>query len=71
MAIAVFKFIPVLSCVIGGIVNLLLYYIDNEIFVVGCNELYVVFTGIISGCGSTGVNQIIKQLFKNKWKEEI
>lgn len=63
-----YKFIPIISGIIGGIIGLLAYYLYPDMILDAENPIVAISIGIISGLASTGSNQVIKQLIK---KEEI
>lgn len=67
---AAYKFIPILTTVVGGLLGLLIYFTAPEL--ISCSNAYeALLIGFVSGAGSTGANQIIKQLFlKNDGGEE-
>ena len=58
-----YKLIPVLVTVFGGILGALIYLTDKELIYNASNILEYVEIGLISGASSTTTNQIIKQLF--------
>lgn len=60
-----YKYIPIITTVIGGILAVLIYFTAPELL--NANNVYeALMIGFISGAGSTGTNQIIKQLFQDK-----
>lgn len=64
-----FKFIPISVSIIGGIIGLIMYFINPEIINVP-NAWIAFVVGAVSGASATGTNQIIKQLFfkeEEKW----
>ena len=67
-----FKLIPIIVSIIGGIFGLLIYKTNPEI-ILNCDNVWsAIVIGIVSGATSTGANQIVKQmLFKEseetKW----
>ena len=59
------KFIPVVTIVAGGLLAVLIYFTAPEL--VNAENVYEELTvGFVSGAGSTGANQIVKQLFQKK-----
>lgn len=61
-----FKFIPIFISLIGGIIGVIMFFLNPEI--INVSNFWVAFVvGVISGASATGTNQIIKQLF---FKEE-
>lgn len=61
-----FKFIPIFVSLIGGIIGVIMFFLNPEI--INVSNFWVAFVeGTISGASATGTNQIIKQLF---FKEE-
>ena len=58
-----YKLIPVLVTVFGGILGALMYLTDKELINNASNIWEYVEIGLISGASSTTTNQIIKQLF--------
>lgn len=61
-----FKFIPIFVSLIGGIIGVIMFFLNPEI--INVSNFWVAFVvGVISGASATGTNQIIKQLF---FKEE-
>lgn len=61
-----FKFIPILLAIIGGLLGILLYYTAREMIPFATNVYIALGIGIVSGVSATGTNQIIKQLFKKE-----
>lgn len=64
------RLIPVVLAVFGAILGVLIYYIDKNILFNVDSVFTAILIGIISGTSSTGANQIIKQIFKNKGEKE-
>ena len=62
-----YKYIPIVVGVFGGVLGIVIYKISPEIQLKINNEYEAIMIGIISGLGSTGSNEIIKQI---KGKEE-
>lgn len=61
-----FKFIPIFVSLIGGIIGVIMFFLNPEI--INVSNFWLAFVvGVISGASATGTNQIIKQLF---FKEE-
>lgn len=61
-----YKFIPILVTITGGIIGILIFYTAPEMICYVNNVWMALEIGIISGASSTGTNQIIKQLFNKK-----
>lgn len=60
-----YKFIPLVTIVAGGLLAVLIYFTAPEL--VNAENVYeALIVGFVSGAGSTGTNQIIKQLFQKK-----
>ena len=60
-----YKFIPIVTIVAGGLLAVLIYFTAPEL--VNAENVYeALVIGFVSGAGSTGTNQIIKQLFQKK-----
>jgi len=57
-----FKLIPILVGVVGGILGILIYYTEPKLLFNADNVWTSLGIGIVSGISSTGANQIIKQL---------
>lgn len=60
------KLIPIVMAITGAIISILIYYTNKEMLYDAKNIWIALEIGIVSGISSTGANQIIKQLFKNK-----
>lgn len=57
-----YKFIPIVTIVAGGLLAVLIYFTAPEL--VNAKNVYdALVIGFVSGAGSTGTNQIVKQLF--------
>lgn len=57
------KFIPVVTITTGGLLAVLIYFTAPGL--VEAENIYeALVIGFVSGAGSTGTNQIIKQLFQ-------
>lgn len=66
---AAYKFIPILTTVVGGLLGLLIYFTAPEL--ISCSNAYeALLVGFVSGAGSTGANQIIKQVFQSSPNED-
>ena len=66
----VFKYIPILLAVFGGVIGILIYYSNPEILA-NVDNIWIAFgVGASSGVSATGTNQIIKQLFSNEKNNE-
>ena len=61
----VFKLIPILVTILGGLFGLLIYFTNKELLNVS-NVYNAILVGFISGGSSTTTNQIIKKLFSHK-----
>ena len=61
-----YKGIPILVGVIGGIIGVVTYVVDPTIIGTPLNILCASAVGIISGLASTGIHQAIKQILKDK-----
>lgn len=60
-----YRFIPIVTIVAGGLLAVLIYFTTPEL--VNAENVYeALVIGFVSGAGSTGTNQIIKQLFQKK-----
>ena len=60
-----YKFIPIVTIVVGGLLAVLIYFTAPEL--VNAENVYeALVIGFVSGAGSTGANQIVKQLFQKK-----
>lgn len=57
----IYKLIPILVSIFGGILGVLIYLTCPELISVG-NVWNALLIGIVSGEASTGTNQIIKKL---------
>lgn len=64
-----FKLIPILVGVLGGILGVLIYYTEPKLMFNTDNVWTSLGIGIVSGFTSTGTNQIIKQILKREDKE--
>ena len=58
-----FKLIPMLVCILGGILGILIFLTNPELILNVTNIWNALLVGIISGASSTTTNQILKQLF--------
>lgn len=57
-----FKFIPIFVSLIGGIIGVIMFFLNPEI--INVSNFWAAFVvGVISGASATGTNQIIKQIF--------
>lgn len=61
-----YKFIPIVMCVIGGILGIVMFYTSPEMIFSVDNAWIALGIGMVSGVSATGTNQIIKQLFGKK-----
>ncbi len=64
-----YKFIPIVTIVVGGLLAILMFFTAPEL-VNAENAYEALVIGFVSGAGSTGTNQIIKQLFQKKSEGE-
>ena len=62
----VYKLIPIILAITGGILGILIFLTNPEIILNAKNIWTALGIGIVSGVSSTGTNQIIKKIFKNK-----
>ena len=57
-----YKLIPIFVTLLGGLIGVLMYYVDPEFLkvqsIVSSFEI-----GLISGAASTGMHQIVKQIY--------
>lgn len=66
-----YKFIPITTCAIGGILGIIMFYTEPTMIFDADNAWVALGIGMVSGVSATGTNQIIKQLFgKNKESKE-
>ena len=61
-----YKLIPIILSCFGGVLGIFIYLTSPEIMLSASNVWGALVIGIISGIGSTGTNQIIKQILKQK-----
>ncbi len=70
-----FRFIPVLSAVVGGAFGVIIFFTNPEMIFNAENVWIALGVGIVSGVSATGTNQIVKQLFgkpkTDEAKEEV
>ena len=65
-----YKLIPILVAIFGGVLGVVIFY-TAPIVIFNVDNVYSALTiGIMSGFSSTGTNQIIKQIFKEKQEEK-
>ena len=64
-----FKLIPILVGVVGGILGVLIYYTEPKLLFNADSVWTSLGIGIVSGISSTGTNQIIKQILKREDKK--
>lgn len=57
------NFIPLIAAVLGGALGVLLYFVFPTIINTD-NVINAIVTGVVSGLGATGTNQVVKQLQK-------
>ena len=60
------NYIPLILMLLGGILGILIYVTNKELMIGVSNIYEALIIGLIGGSGSTGTNQIIKQLSKIK-----
>lgn len=60
-----YKYIPVVTTILGGILGIMIYYIDPELIMSADNPFMAFLVGLVSGLTSTGTNQVLKQLTSN------
>ena len=60
------NYIPLILMLLGGILGILIYVTNKELMIGVSNIYEALIIGLIGGSGSTGTNQIIKQLLKIK-----
>lgn len=63
---SLYKLIPILVSSIGGILGMIMYKTNKEMIPFANNIWVALEIGIMSGATSTGTNQILKQICKNK-----
>ena len=61
-----YKLIPILVSILGGILGILIYLTAPEIIFNAKNIWVALGIGVVSGASSTGANQAIKQILKDK-----
>ena len=59
-----YKLIPYIMALFGGMLGILIYITNNELLLNVKNIWDALLIGIISGLGTTGTNQLIKQIKK-------
>ena len=60
-----YKIIPIITTLFGGVIGVIIYYTNPSVLLNPSDMWTALLLGFISGAGSTGTNQIIKQLFKS------
>ncbi len=60
-----YKYIPIVVGLFGAGLGLLIYYVAPEMIDVN-NPFHATAIGIISGLASTGTNELLKQILKEK-----
>ena len=63
-------YIPLILMLLGGVLGILIYVTNKELMIGVCNIYEALIIGLIGGSGSTGTNQIIKQLLKIKEEKQ-
>lgn len=61
-----FKLIPIIVTITGGIIGILIYLTHKEIIFDADNIWIALQIGLVSGASATTTNQIVKQVFKSK-----
>lgn len=61
-----YKLIPVIVAFLGGVLGVVIFYTAPPTFLNVSNMWDAMTIGIISGFTSTGANQVIKQMLKEK-----
>lgn len=64
------KWIPLVVIGVGGILGLVIYMTSREMIPYVSNGWMALEIGMMSGATSTGTNQLIKQIFKNKGEKK-
>ena len=59
-----YKFIPVITSVMGGILGTIIFLTNPEVILDAPNIWVAIGIGVVSGASATGANQIIKQIFQ-------
>ena len=62
----VYKLIPIIVTITGGILSILIYLTSKEIILNADNIWIALEIGLVSGASATTTNQIIKQVFMSK-----
>lgn len=62
----VYKLIPIIVTITGGILAILIYLTSKEIILNADNIWIALEIGLVSGASATTTNQIIKQVFKKQ-----
>lgn len=62
----VYKLIPIIVTITGGILAILIYLTSKEIILNADNIWIALEIGLVSGASATTTNQIIKQIFMSK-----
>ena len=60
----VYKLIPIIVTITGGILAILIYLTSKEIILNADNIWIALEIGLVSGASATTTNQIVKQVFK-------
>ncbi|MDE7263709.1 MAG: phage holin family protein [Anaeroplasmataceae bacterium] len=61
-----YKYIPIIVGGIGGGLGLIIYFNSPELLFNTRNPFMAIAIGIISGLASTGTNEVVKNLIKEK-----
>ena len=59
-------YIPLILMLLGGVLGILIFLTNKELLEEITNIYEALIIGLIGGSGSTGTNQVIKQLIKLK-----
>lgn len=62
----VYKLIPIIVTITGGILAILIYLTSKEIILNADNIWIALEIGLVSGASATTTNQIIKQVFMSR-----
>lgn len=61
-----FKYIPIIVGGIGGALGLMMYYVSPELLLNITNPFVAIAIGIVSGLASTGTNELVKQIIRER-----
>ena len=65
-----YRAIPIILSVVGGVLGTVIFKTNPEMLFDAVNIWSALEIGIVSGASSTGANQIIKQIFLKKDKDD-